>query len=101
MASSLVRAVPGTLMWDGVRTSLMGSPRMWCGRPAPGHPGAGRPVGSTRGALRVGCLQLLDDRVVLGAVHEVVDRDVLCRRRHGPGPRREVLVRDDQVDVVG
>src|SRR4051794_8481582 len=89
MASSLLRAVPGTLTWDGVRTSLMGSPRMWCGRPGPGLPGPGRPVGSMRGrgALRVGGLQLLDDGVVLRAVHEVVDRHVLRGRGHGPCPR--------------
>ena len=47
------------------------------------------------------CLQLFDDLVVLRAVHEVVDRDVLGAGRLVPGPRRQVLVGDDQVDVVG
>src|SRR5919107_1828125 len=87
IASSLLRASPGTLMWDGVRTSLMALP-VDVVRPADtDDSGAGRPVGSTggRGVLRVGRLQLLDDGVVLRAVHEVVDRHVLGRRGHRPG----------------
>src|SRR5215204_3344348 len=80
MASSLLRAAPGTLMWAGVRTSLMALPEM--SRPAGtvSQAPAGR-AGSTRGrgVLRVGGLQFLDDRVVLRAVHEVVDRHVLGR----------------------
>ena len=80
-------ASPGTLIWDRVRTSLMDSPGS--GRPAGtvSLVPAGR-AGSTRGrgALRVGGLQLLDDRVVLRAVHEVVDRDVLRRRATSSAP---------------
>src|SRR4051794_35198799 len=81
IASSLLVAAPGTLIIGRVSTSLMGSPP-GCSRPAGtmSQVPAGR-AGSTRGrgALRVGRLQFLDDRVVLRAVHEVVDRDVLRR----------------------
>ena len=50
--------------------------------------------------LGVGELQFLDDLVVLRAVHEVVDRDVLRAGRLVPRPGGQVLVGDDQVDVV-
>jgi len=42
-------------------------------------------------------LQLFHDGVVFGAVHEVVDRDVLGAGCLVPGTRGEVLVGDDEV----
>src|SRR6476661_5184729 len=90
MDSSLLRAVPGTLIWDSVKTSLMAR-QLLC-----------RSGSARRGtaARSVGDLQLFDDRVVLGAVHEVVHGHVLSTRRHVPRPWGEVLVGHDQVDVV-
>src|SRR2546421_12648008 len=49
----------------------------------------------------VGDFQLFDDGVVLGTVHEVVDRHVLSAWGHVPRALSEVLVGHDQVDVVG
>src|SRR4051794_22805416 len=116
MASSLLRAVPGTFTWDKLRTSLIpatpsrgseGSERL--------GPNGGR--GDERACVHpacfelrlssahccrgsVGALQLLHDGVVLRAAHEVVHRDVLGAGRPVLGARREVLVGDDEVDVV-
>src|SRR5688500_16006352 len=78
LGATSLRASRGTSAWDRVSTSLMGAP--------PGDGAGGRhrsrgPAGSVsprgRGVLRVGGLQLLDDRAVLRAVHEVVDGHVL------------------------
>src|SRR5215212_4193874 len=94
MASSLLRAVPGILIWDSVRTSLMR---------ASSFVGRNGPRGSARraGVLRsVGVLHLFHDGVVLGAVHEVADRDVLGARGPVPGPQGQVLVGHDQVIAV-
>src|SRR3954468_16991640 len=92
IASSLLVAAPGTLIWDKARMSLIASSladRLWW---------AGSLGG--RRAVRVRRLQLLDDRVVLGAAHEVVDGDVLGRGGHALRPLRQILVGDDEVDVV-
>src|SRR5215211_9285568 len=92
MASSLLRAVPGILIWDSDSTSLMRS-ELLVG-------GGNNSRGSARGAAalgRVGLLHLVHDGVVLGAGHEVADRDVLGAWCLVHRPQRQVLVGHDQV----
>src|SRR5918995_6111683 len=96
MASSLLRAVPGTLIRDGVRTSLMRSELLCRWRQLSDLDGSAR-----RGALgSVGGLHLFHDGVVLGAGHEVLDRDVLRARGLVHRPERQILVGHDQVIAV-
>src|SRR5215218_3848298 len=95
MASSLLRAVPGILIWDSVRTSLMG--RALLRRSRTGPRGSARRAGVLGG---VGVLDLFHDLVVPGAVHEVADRDMLGAGGPVPGPQGQVLVGHDQVVAV-
>src|SRR3954453_16825947 len=130
IASSLLPAVPGTLICANVKISLTlhrllhqqrsttattvkhvkhvkhGPRRDPPTPPGPRLPGPGWGSGGggsvVGGAfLGVGDPQLLHDRVVLRAVHEVVDRHMLRARRHRLRPRRQILMRHHQVDVIG
>src|SRR5918995_5644367 len=59
------------------------------------------PCSARRGALGgVGGLHLFNDGVVLGAGHEVPDRDMLRARCPVHRPQRQVLVGHDQVVAV-
>src|SRR6478752_9890670 len=84
MASSLPVAVPGVLIWDTFRMSLM----RWGSFESDWHRGGfGRCTGDGSGRRGgVGDLEFLDDLVVLGAAHEVGHRDVLGGGRLVPRP---------------
>src|SRR3954454_5757171 len=148
IASSLLPAVPGTLICANVKISLtlhrllhqqrstttttattvkhgprrdpptlprpkLPGPRPPGPVPGPVLPGPGWSRGQVGGGsggggsvvggavLGFGDPQLLHDRVVLRAVHEVVDRHMLRARRHRLRPRRQILMRHHQVDVIG
>src|SRR6478735_4286148 len=52
------------------------------------------------GGRAVGFPEFLDDLVVLWAVHEVRHRDMLRGRRLVPRPRRQILMRHDQIHII-
>src|SRR6478735_3144754 len=105
IASSLLVAAPGVLICVTVRMSpisvLLQLFPMVASQARPTASDGGLASSANLGGGRaVGFPEFLDDLVVLRAVHEVRHRDMLRGRRLVPRPRRQILMRHDQIHII-